>query len=180
MILWAFLGLMRKMISVAVVGVQPIVNGLNNAPKTVERVSENRLRKLGPIVVGNVRRETPEDTGKLKNAIDDEVSIGRDKTVTLTVAADSSVKPVVVASVAGGTKPHWPPWGPGSELAAWAKRKGIPVFLVARAISRRGTIKRFGGPSKGAEMFVKGLLASRSDIDNMARDIEQDIAKGLF
>lgn len=34
------------------------------------------------------------------------------------------------------TRPHWPP--PGA-LAGWAKRHGIPEFLVARKIAQEGT-----------------------------------------
>ena len=35
-----------------------------------------------------------------------------------------------------GTKPHWPPL---RAIEGWAKRHGIPPFLVARAIARKGT-----------------------------------------
>lgn len=168
------------MVTVEIIGLKPIIAGLKDAPKTVERVSVKRLRGLGPVVVGNVRRHTPEDSGKLSNAIEDVVSQTQPLTVTLTVGANDSVKPVVVASVAHGTRPHWPPWGPGSKLAGWAARKGIPVFLVARAISQRGTIKRFGGPSQGAEMFEKGLHDSRGDIDGMKREMEKDLARELI
>ena len=34
------------------------------------------------------------------------------------------------------TKPHWPPF---KALAPWANAKGIPVFLVAKSISEKGT-----------------------------------------
>lgn len=37
------------------------------------------------------------------------------------------------------TRPHWPPYGPGTSLAQWSEARGIKPFLVARAISRRGT-----------------------------------------
>lgn len=168
------------MITVEIVGLKPIIAGLKAAPKTVDQVSAKRLRGLGPVVVGNVRRHTPKASGELSNAIEDVVSQTQPLAVTLTVAANDSVKPVVVASVAHGTRPHWPPWGPGSKLAEWAGRKGIPVFLVARAISRRGTIKRFGGPNQGAEMFDKGLRDSKGDIDGMRGEMEKDIAKELF
>lgn len=167
------------MFSVEIIGLNPIIDGLENSPKTVKRVSSTHLNRLGPVVVGNVRLHTPQDTGKLWNAIGDEVE-SIPLSVILTVKADESVKPVVVSSVAHGTVPHWPPWGPGSNLAGWAERKGIPVFLVARAISRRGTIKRYGGPSKGAEMFDKGLKDSQSDISSMERDLEIDLAKELI
>lgn len=38
-----------------------------------------------------------------------------------------------------GTRPHWPPYGEGTSLARWAKQRGIPPYLVARSISRKGT-----------------------------------------
>ena len=41
-----------------------------------------------------------------------------------------------------GTRPHWPPLielKPGGSLYRWAQKKGIPVFLVARAIAKKGT-----------------------------------------
>jgi len=38
-----------------------------------------------------------------------------------------------------GTRPHWPPFGEGTPLNRWARLHGIEPFLVARAISRRGT-----------------------------------------
>lgn len=41
-----------------------------------------------------------------------------------------------------GTDPHWVPkkeLEPGGTLYRWAKKKGIPPFLVARAIAKRGT-----------------------------------------
>lgn len=168
------------MISVEFVGLKPIVASLKDAPKTVERVSVKRMRGLAPVVVGNVRRHTPKASGELSNAMEGVVTQAKPLTVMLTVGANESVKPVVVASVAHGTRPHWPPWGPGSKLAEWAARKGIPVFLVARAISRRGTIKRFGGPNQGAEMFEKGLRDSRGDIDGMQREMEKDLGKAVL
>ena len=39
-----------------------------------------------------------------------------------------------------GTRAHWPP--PGA-LAGWARRHGIPEFLVARSIARKGTKGRW-------------------------------------
>ncbi|MBI4150500.1 HK97 gp10 family phage protein [Candidatus Woesearchaeota archaeon] len=40
-----------------------------------------------------------------------------------------------------GTRPHWPPWkgAKGRGLQQWARSKGIPVFLVARSIAKKGT-----------------------------------------
>lgn len=65
-----------------------------------------------------------------------------------------------IGFVNDGTAPHWPPIGP---LAYWAARKfGLPVgspaakragYLVARAISRRGTKPR---------LFVEGVVTKDS------------------
>jgi len=35
-----------------------------------------------------------------------------------------------------GTRPHWPPI---KALEPWARRHGIPAFLIARSIARKGT-----------------------------------------
>ncbi len=44
-----------------------------------------------------------------------------------------------------GTQPHFPPI---DALEGWAKRHGIPAFLVARAIASRGTFARpYLGPA---------------------------------
>lgn len=37
------------------------------------------------------------------------------------------------------TRPHWAPFGPGSDIAQWAAEHGIPAFLVARKIAQEGT-----------------------------------------
>lgn len=38
-----------------------------------------------------------------------------------------------------GTRPHWPPYQPGTPLYDWANAKGIAPFAVALGISRKGT-----------------------------------------
>jgi phage gpG-like protein len=43
------------------------------------------------------------------------------------------------AYVEFGTQPHFPPL---AALEDWARKHGIPAFLVARAIARRGTFAR--------------------------------------
>jgi hypothetical protein len=68
-----------------------------------------------------------------------------------------------------GTRPHFPPYGEGTPLAAWGKRHGIPAFLVARAIARRGT--------KGRPFFKQGFEKSLGEIGNLvswlARQVEE-------
>ncbi len=66
-----------------------------------------------------------------------------------------------------GTAPHWPPLSeikPGGSIYRWAQKKGIPPFLVARAIARKGTkaqpwmakvAKDYAGEVQ--EVFIKAL-----------------------
>jgi hypothetical protein len=54
-------------------------------------------------------------------------------------------------------RPHFPPWKPGTTLAAWANAKGIPPFLVARKIARDGT--------KGNYILSRTTNAYRPRID---------------
>jgi hypothetical protein len=57
--------------------------------------------------------------------------------VTLT----SEIKPTApyADAVETGSRPHWPPHGPDSALAAWTKLKGLNVYAVAASIARKGT-----------------------------------------
>lgn len=38
---------------------------------------------------------------------------------------------------------HWPPWGPDSRLETWSFAHNVDPFLVARAISIRGTFGNY-------------------------------------
>lgn len=53
------------------------------------------------------------------------------------------------------SRPHWPPI---DAITPWAKRHGIPPFLVARAIARRGT--------KLVPFLSRGLTKAQSFIDD--------------
>ena len=72
------------------------------------------------------------DLGHLRNSI--LVEITEDK-LNAEIGPTSPYGPYIEF----GTQPHWPPL---DALEGWAKRHGIPAFLVARAIARRGTFAR--------------------------------------
>jgi len=61
--------------------------------------------------------------------------------VTDPVTLTAEIKPSMryADAVETGSRPHWPPHGPDSSLAAWAKLKGLNVYAVARSISVKGT-----------------------------------------
>lgn len=73
-----------------------------------------------------------------------------------------------------GTRPHWPPYDPGSSLERWARMKGIPPFLVARAIARRGT--------RAQPFFDEAIEANRVPISTLFEEALEktvtDIAHG--
>jgi len=75
-----------------------------------------------------------------------------------------------------GTRPHWPPSGP---LVHWVERilnihgkeAETVAFLIARAISKRGT--------KGAHMFSKGFAAAESRVVGILDEIPEEILRQM-
>lgn len=69
-----------------------------------------------------------------------------------------------------GTRPHWPPWK-SPDFQAWARKRGLNAFLVARSISRKGT--------KANPFFDRSINDAQPGIseewkkalDNIVRDI---------
>lgn len=91
---------------------------------------------LGQRVVNQSKRYCPVDTSRLRNSIR-QASYASSQGFYVMVGTD--VKYALY--VHEGTKPHFPP---PSAMQPWARRHGFPPgrgggFLVARAISQRGT-----------------------------------------
>ena len=63
------------------------------------------------------------------------------------------------AAVHEGSRPHWPPYQPNSSLERWARKKNIPVFLVARAIARKGT--------KAQPFFDEAIDSNQSNVNRL-------------
>lgn len=119
---------------------KPMVNAMRDATLVVER---------------SAKQNSPVDTGRLRASIVPEV-IGRDKEVQGIVGSNVKYAPFMEL----GTRPHWPPL---ESIIAWVHRKQMTgtysikthrrmgskttqegqdratAFLIARAISRRGT-----------------------------------------
>ena len=90
------------------------------------------MRNATLLVMRDAKRFAPVDTGRLRASITPEVRVSGPTTLQGIVGSNVTYAPFVEL----GTKPHWPPVG---ALATWARRHGTVAFLVARAISRRGT-----------------------------------------
>jgi len=96
---------------------EPMLEGMRNATLLVTR---------------DAKRFAPVDTGRLRASIIPEVRVSGPTQIQGVVGSNVEYAPFVEL----GTKPHWPPVG---ALEVWARRHGTSAFLVARAISRRGT-----------------------------------------
>lgn len=121
---------------------------LGPARKFVAR-SANQIRS-------EIVQRTPVDTGRLRASV--AVAI-EDEGLTGIIGSNVQYAP----HVEFGTRPHHPPL---AALQPWAQRHGFPegkkgAYLVARAISRKGTKPRV--------MFQRGLAAAQPFIDAEAR-----------
>lgn len=97
------------------------------------------MREATLLVERDAKRLAPVDRGGLRQSISSEVRVesvnGHADSVTGVVGSNKTY----AAAVELGSKPHFPPI---SAIEAWAERRGLNAFLVARAISRRGTLPR--------------------------------------
>jgi hypothetical protein len=89
------------------------------------------MRDSTLLVVRDARKNAPVDTGRLRASIVPEVR-RRERTIEGIVGSNVVYAPYMEL----GTRPHWPPM---DALEVWARRHGTSAFIVARAISRRGT-----------------------------------------
>jgi HK97 gp10 family phage protein len=130
------------------------------------------LVKTGFVVERTGKENAPVDTGRLRSSITSRV--GQDIRSDPSVFIGSNL--LYAPYVEFGTKPHWPPL---SAMQPWAKRHGFPAgrrgaFLVARAISRRGT-----RPQPFLVPALKSNAARiRSLLVDAAREVERRFKSG--
>lgn len=146
-------------------GYKEIEDALN--ARLPEKALANNLEPAVINIEGMLKKAAVVDMGRFRSSITHKVSEHE-------AWAGTSLKYAPFVEL--DCRPHWPPWGPGSELARWAHRHHIPVFLVARAISKRGTkAKHMEGASKVPggpfEYVVENLDLSDLE-DGIANDIE--------
>jgi hypothetical protein len=161
-------------VDVSVENLDHWVRRIDGADKIVSRETEVSLVAMGSHLRPLVQDKTPVDRGKLKAAIDFRVEKVGKGVYRLDLHA-GGVKYAIF--VERGTRPHWPPM---DAIRGWAERHGIPPFLVARAIARHGTIKRFGRPGPaGAEMFERTLDDEENWIKREQDRLGENIVKGI-
>jgi len=115
------------------------VDDLQKAQRKMEQMAKdvhgtpivNAMRDSILIIQRAAKQNAPVDTGRLRASIVPEIVV-RPQAIMGIVGSNVKYAPFVEL----GTRPHWPPI---SALELWARRHGTTAFLVARAISRRGT-----------------------------------------
>jgi hypothetical protein len=115
-------------------GGHALSGALANAPRIVSDAERAAMGRAVLLVEAEARRRVVHDTRALMGSISSRVEQrGR----SLVGRVGPSVR--YGAYVEVGTRPHWPPAAP---LRGWARRHGLSVYVVQRAIARRGTRRR--------------------------------------
>lgn len=103
------------------------------------------LRRATLLIVRDARRNSPVDTGRLKNSIISSVEADgvTSRNPGFTAVVGSNVAHALYMEMGTGTpaghRPHRPP---GGALDLWAQRHGMSSgFIVARSIARRGGLE---------------------------------------
>jgi len=142
-------------------------------PDASKKARMRRLTEAVNLLEREIKRETPYGAGPihLRDTIHGAVKEYGEKTAGILGTPMEYGEPVEL-----GTRPHFPPIGP---IEHWVRVKlRLPdeiapsvAFLIARAISRRGT--------KGAKMFEHGFEENRLRVENILRQIPGDITNQL-
>ena len=121
-------------ISLELLGAQQLASSLARSQRTVAEEEVRAMTASLLLVEADARRNAAHDTRQLMNSIGYRITTERGG--LLGRVGPSAGYGLYVER---GTRPHWPPRAP---LEGWARRHGIPVFAVQRAIARRGTRAR--------------------------------------
>lgn len=120
-------------LSATLYGDKKIARDLKKAGSVINLKANKFLLNQAIDVERIEKKEVPVDQAVTQNSI----RIDRNPLkMSYEVKAHSKYAPFVH----NGRKPgKMPPFGEGTSLASWARRKGIPAFMVARSIGRKGT-----------------------------------------
>src|SRR5512139_94650 len=120
------------------------------------------MRDSTLIVTREAKQLAPVDTGRLRASINPDVQVQGDIVLGI-VGSNVTYAPYIEY----GTRPHFPPIG---ALDVWASRHGMNAYVVARAISRRGT--------KAQAFLVPAFERSQKEIERrIGRAVEGIVNK---
>jgi len=156
---------------VEIKGKEELIRRFISSPQLIQKHFVPAMQKSVHLLEGEIKKNTPVGVaGQLRSSIGTEVkSLGGG--VRGIVGSPLSYAPYVEE----GTKPHFPPV---SALERWCELKlgdRRLAFVVARAISRRGT--------KAVKMFERGVEAKKEEVFAFFRqaliNLVRDLGEGL-
>lgn len=140
-------------------GIEGTVSNLNKVQQGLN--SQKPIEQAEALLVRETRKNTPVDTGALRNSITAKITaVGNH----ITGVVGSNLK--YAMAVEKGTRPHFPPT---QALEGWSRRHGMVAFVVARAISRRGT--------KAHHMLESALEDNRRKVIQFFEDYNRKLTK---
>jgi HK97 gp10 family phage protein len=110
-------------------GVTETINNLNRVEKGIG--SDKPMKAATQLVTREAKKNTPVDLGTTRASITPSIRASRNGVEGV---VGSNRKSALWAEK--GTRPHWPPL---KAVEGWARRHGMTAYLVALAVSRKGT-----------------------------------------
>ena len=145
--------------NLTIVGVDKTISNLTRLEEGI--ASEKPMQQATQLVTREARKNTSVDLGMTRASITPSVESRGNEVIGIVGSNRKSA-----LWVEKGTRPHWPPV---QALEGWARRHGAVAFLVARAISRRGT--------KAHHMLENALEDNRRKIIQFFEDYNRQITK---
>lgn len=141
-------------------GLKEMQRAFKLAPAFTTSILNRAIKASLLILLGRSRQEAPVDRGFLRGAA------MQTKFGNLTGLLKNTAP--YAFWIHEGTRPHFPPL---RAIEPWARRHGIPAFLVARKIARDGT--------KGVPFFDIAIDKTKTKVDNIFDRALVDITKQL-
>jgi len=140
-------------------------------PEVSREVRESKLSEALLLLEARVKEKTPQGAGPihLRDTIFPKVQIAGEQITGILGTPQEHGVPVEM-----GTKAHFPPTEPirfwvQKVLGLQGREAKAAAFLIARAISRRGT--------KGAAMFEQGFSENESQVMRILEGIADEIVR---
>ena len=146
-------------IEITITGMDELIQKVGNTPELLGEPLRNFFNHSTMTLQRNAQMLTPVDTGRLRASETTEID---SSPIPLWGRTGTNVYYGIF--VEEDTIPHWPPV---NALRGWATRHGMNPFLLARAISRRGT--------KGKHMFSQSLASNKENISNFLQNAAYEI-----
>jgi hypothetical protein len=118
---------MAGIVKVKIHGLKEMQSAFKRSPKIVADEINSAIKKSILSILARAVPKMPVDTNFLRS---------RNVTIFSKLMGKLENRAPYAIFVHEGTKPHFPPL---HAIERWANRHGIPPFLVARAIARKGT-----------------------------------------